>query len=88
MSARRVSDKPLALPANPHYIEFERSDGDSRTWPTNTEPVLDEEGSLNFMERLGPENPSTVRWRLQVAQGLAIALKLPGEIASISQFTA
>lgn len=79
MSARRISDKHGAIPQNPHFLQFERSDGDPRTWPTNTAQVIDREGHVNFMRPLGLDHPATIRWRIGVAQGLATALKLPGE---------
>ena len=78
MSARRVSEKQVALPPNAHFLDFERSDGDSSRWPSDTTQIIDGEGQVNFMKPIGLDETSAVKWRLGVAQGLAIALKLPG----------
>ena len=84
MSARRVSEKQFAIPPNAHFLDFERSDGDSFRWPLDTTPIIDGEGQVNFMKPIGIDETAAVKWRLGVAQGLAIALKLPGiELISV-----
>ena len=83
MSARRVSEKPFVIPSNAHFLDFERSDGDSSRWPSDITQIIDGEGQVNFMKPVGLDETPAVKWRLGVAQGLAIALKLPG-IALIS----
>lgn len=53
MSARRVSEKQFAIPPNAHFLDFERSDGDSSRWPSDTTQVIDSEGQVNFMKPIG-----------------------------------
>ncbi|RDB20827.1 hypothetical protein Hypma_012012 [Hypsizygus marmoreus] len=77
MSARRISEKQISIPENAHFLDFERSDGDPKSWPTNTTRIVDEEGHVNFMQPLTINDPASVRWRIGVAQGIAAALKLP-----------
>lgn len=79
MSARRLSEKQLSIPQNTHFLDFERSDGDSGKWPTDTTEIVDSEGQVNFMMPLELDSVAAVRWRLGVAQGLSVALNLPGE---------
>ena len=76
--SRRISDKATTLPENPHFLEFERSDGDSRGWPTNTVCSIDGDGHVNFMQYVDIDAPAAVRWRVAAGQGAAIALELPG----------
>ncbi|KAF9466099.1 hypothetical protein BDZ94DRAFT_1158717 [Collybia nuda] len=77
MSARRISDKPVSVPENATFLEFERSDGDRRTWPTNTTPIVDSEGHVNFMQPVDLESSSAIRWRIGAGQGAAVALERP-----------
>lgn len=79
MSARRISDKPVIVPENATFLEFERSDGDRRTWPTNTTPIVDSEGHVNFMQPVDLDSSSAIRWRIGAGQGAAVALERPGE---------
>jgi hypothetical protein len=78
MSARRITDKGFTLPENPHFLEFERSDGDPRLWPTNTVRSIDGDGHVNFMQYVDIDAPAAIRWRVAAGQGAAIALELPG----------
>jgi hypothetical protein len=77
MSSRRVSDKAMNLPDNPHFLQFERSDGDPRTWPQSTIRSIDGDGHVNFMQHVDIDASSAIRWRVTVGQGAAIALELP-----------
>lgn len=79
MSARRISDKPISVPENATFLDFERTDGDPRTWPTNTTPIVDDEGHVNFMQPVDIESSSAVRWRIGAGQGAAVALDRPSE---------
>jgi hypothetical protein len=79
MSARRISDKPINIPANASFLEFERTDGDSRTWPTNITPVVDAEGHVNYMQHVDVQSSHAVRWRIASGQAAAVALDLPRE---------
>ncbi|KAG5654357.1 hypothetical protein H0H81_003815 [Sphagnurus paluster] len=90
MSARRISEKGSDIPINPHYIDFERTDGDKSTWPKNTQEILDSAGEVNFLKPLEIDHPHAIRWRLGAAKGIAIANKLPGPASrrfrSINEF--
>jgi hypothetical protein len=78
MSSRRISDKGVALPDNPHFLEFERSDGDSRTWPSNTTQIVDGDGHVNFMQYVEIDALAAIKWRRGAGKGAATALELPG----------
>jgi hypothetical protein len=80
MSARRQYSDKHALPANPTWIEFERSDGDENTWPSNTTCVVDHEGHVNFMLPLEASESVCVKWRIEVGAAVAAALRLPGTL--------
>ncbi|KAJ7116061.1 hypothetical protein C8R44DRAFT_221096 [Mycena epipterygia] len=77
MSHRNHSNKH-ALPANPAFIDFPRSDGDSGLWPQNTTQELDEEGCVNFMQHVNLDEPIAIKWRVGVGDAISVALKLPG----------
>lgn len=68
------------LPENPTFIEFIRSDGDERLWPTNTTYVVDHEGHVNFMQPLDLDSSVVIQWRVSVGNALAIELEMPGEL--------
>ncbi|THV02463.1 hypothetical protein K435DRAFT_749121 [Dendrothele bispora CBS 962.96] len=65
------------LPPNPTFKTFERSDGSQTTWPTNTTRVVDREGHVNFMDPVTLDLPIAIKWRVQIAEALANALKWP-----------
>ena len=44
MSTIKSAPKGRALPPHPHYLVFERSDGDAAHWPKNTTRVVDDAG--------------------------------------------
>ena len=73
-----MSEKQVTVPPNAHFLDFERSEGDSSRWPSDITQIIDSEGQVNFMKPIGIDESHAVKWRLGVAQGLAIALKLPG----------
>jgi hypothetical protein len=56
------------LPPNPEFLEFERTDGDAKQWPTNTKEVVDGDGQVNYMKPLGPEDSSDIHWRCREAE--------------------
>jgi hypothetical protein len=66
-----------ALPLNPEFLEFERTDGDAKQWPTNTKEVVDGDGQINYMKPLGPDDSSDIHWRCQVAMKVAERLGNP-----------
>ncbi|KAF8216578.1 hypothetical protein K438DRAFT_1703576 [Mycena galopus ATCC 62051] len=68
-----------ALPPNPTYIDFPRTDGDSSLWPTNNTRVVDHEGCVNFMQPVGMDEPLSIKWRVGVGDAISVALKLPGD---------
>ena len=78
MSARRQYSDKHALPANPTWVEFERSDGDENNWPSNTTRIVDREGHVNFMLPLEINESVCLKWRTEVGAAVAVALKWPG----------
>jgi len=78
MSSRRISDRGLSIPGDSQFLEFERSDGDPRGWPSSTTRIIDSDGHVNFMQYEEIDAPAATRWRVAVGQGAAIALGLPG----------
>ncbi len=77
MASRSVASGH-ALPPNPEFLEFERTDGDPEQWPTNTKEVVDGDGQVNYMKPLGPDDSSNIHWRCQVAMKVAERLGKPG----------
>ncbi|ESK96515.1 proteophosphoglycan ppg4 [Moniliophthora roreri MCA 2997] len=65
------------LPANPTFKEFERSDGDPSTWPTNTDRIIDSDGHVNYMQHLDVDHSLAIKWRVGTGEALAKALKWP-----------
>ncbi|KAH7915297.1 hypothetical protein BJ138DRAFT_1170046 [Hygrophoropsis aurantiaca] len=76
MSARGISGAH-ALPANPSFIDFPRSDGDPSQWPTNTAKVVDGEGHVNFMRPVPLDESLSIKWRREVGNSLAQRMGLP-----------
>lgn len=72
------------LPANPSWLEFERSDGDSFNWPTNTTREVDHEGHVNYMRICAIDEPLCIKWRVEVGKALAEHLELQRESCYIS----
>ncbi|KAJ7782034.1 hypothetical protein DFH07DRAFT_728887 [Mycena maculata] len=75
MSHRSHSTKH-ALPANPSWVDFPRSDGDPRLWPTNTTREVDEEGCVNYMQPVDLDEPLSIKWRMGVGDAISVALQL------------
>jgi hypothetical protein len=65
------------LPSSPEFLEFERTDGDTKQWPTNTKEVVDGDGQVNYMKPLGPNDSSDIHWRCQIAMKVAERLGRP-----------
>jgi hypothetical protein len=76
MTSRSVAGGHV-LPPNPEFLEFERTDGDAKQWPTNTNEVVDGDGHVNYMKPFGPDDSSNVHWRCQVAMKVAERLGRP-----------
>ena len=82
MSARNTHKgyaSSYALPTNPSYLDFPRSDGDPSIWPTNTTSRVDDEGHVNFMREVALDEPLTIKWRVEVGAALATRLNMAGE---------
>jgi hypothetical protein len=54
MASRSVASGHT-LPPNPEFLDFERTDGDAKQWPTNTNEVVDGGGDVNYMKPLGSD---------------------------------
>lgn len=68
-----------AIPPNPTFIDFPRSDGDPSNWPTNTTPHIDSEGHVNFMRQASLDESLSIKWRVEVGAALASKLNMPRE---------
>ncbi|KAI1793512.1 hypothetical protein LXA43DRAFT_1001067 [Ganoderma leucocontextum] len=66
-----------ALPDNPSWLEFPRSDGDPAQLPKNTTKVVDSEGQVNYMRPVGMEESLANLWRVTIGNQLAIRMQLP-----------
>ncbi|KAI0272510.1 hypothetical protein BC834DRAFT_948875 [Gloeopeniophorella convolvens] len=79
MSARAVAGGHT-LPANPQYLDFERTDGDAGLLPTNTKEIVDKDGQVNYMKPLALEDSPNIHWRRQIATKVAERMgKPPGK---------
>ena len=85
MSSRNVASGH-ALPANPVFLDFEKSDGDTKQWPTNTKEVVNAEGQVNYMKPLGLEESSNIHWRCQIAMKVAERLGRPCMYSFLRRF--
>ena len=74
---RNINTKDVALPPDPSWITFEDTDGDSRRWPTNTTPVVDAEGQVNYMAPLDIDHPAAIKWRIICGASIAEIMKYP-----------
>ncbi|KAJ6581572.1 hypothetical protein B0H19DRAFT_1369885 [Mycena capillaripes] len=86
MSAHRNHSNKHALPTNPTFIDFPRSDGDSTLWPTNTTREIDAEGCVNYMQPVGLDEPLSIKWRVGVGDAISVALKLGGQSHVLRDF--
>ncbi|KAI0075301.1 hypothetical protein K474DRAFT_1664349 [Panus rudis PR-1116 ss-1] len=76
MSVRRIATTHT-LPPNPHWLEFPRSDGSKKQWPTNTQKIVDPQGHVNFMRPVGIDESLCIHWRRQAGIAVAKAMGLP-----------
>ncbi len=77
VAMRNLNTKDGVLPPDPLWITFEDTDGDSRRWPTNTTPVPDAEGHVNYMQPLAIDHPNAIKWRLICGASIAEMLNYP-----------
>jgi hypothetical protein len=76
MSSRGVGGGHT-LPPNPVYLEFGKSDGDTKQLPTNNREVVDTDGQVNYMKFLALDDSSNIHWRCQVAMKVAERIGKP-----------
>ena len=76
MSARRISTKN-ALPPNPTWVEFPRTDGDSSKWPPNQTKIVESDGTVNWMRPVDIDESLCVKWRTEIGPRVAAVLGLP-----------
>jgi hypothetical protein len=62
---------------NPEFLDFERTDGDAKQWPTNTKEVVDADGNVNYMKPIGTDDGQSINWRSQIALKIAERLGKP-----------
>lgn len=77
--SNRASSSKYALPANPAWIEFERTDGDQSQWPQNTTKNVDREGHVNYMRVSPVDDPLCIKWRVEVGKALGSLMELAGK---------
>ncbi|KAH9072082.1 hypothetical protein EDB83DRAFT_2220334 [Lactarius deliciosus] len=65
------------LPPDPVYLDFGKSDGDTKQLPTNTKEVVGADGQVNYMKPLELDDSSNIHWRSQVAMKIAERLGRP-----------
>ncbi|KAI0766707.1 hypothetical protein BD413DRAFT_569971 [Trametes elegans] len=65
------------LPENPHWLEFDRSDGDSSLLPKNTKKIIDSDGQVNFMRPVPLDESLAIMWRVGIGGQLAVRMGLP-----------
>ncbi|KAJ3502558.1 hypothetical protein NLJ89_g8832 [Agrocybe chaxingu] len=75
--SRRVAADGYSLPANPHYLDFPRTDGSKTTWPSVITREVDAEGHVNYYECLGEDHSQHIRWRTMVGDAVAKKLGMP-----------
>jgi len=85
--SRTVNQEGYVVPPNPEYLEFKTSDGNASRWPaaSATTRIVDNEGSVNYFEHLPLEHPQNIKWRYEVGDALARALKMPGMFVVVSE---
>ncbi|KAG1740070.1 hypothetical protein EDB19DRAFT_1710115 [Suillus lakei] len=84
LTARRMSARNThkgfgsshAIPPNPTFLDFPRSDGDPSNWPINTTPHVDSEGHVNYMRQAALDESLSIKWRVEVAAALASKLNM------------
>lgn len=85
MSSRNIASGH-ALPSNPEYLDFGKTDGDAKQLPTNTREVVDTDGQVNYMKPLGMDDSSNIHWRCQIAMKVAERLGRPGMYFFLRRF--
>ncbi|KAH9169930.1 hypothetical protein EDB89DRAFT_2193152 [Lactarius sanguifluus] len=65
------------LPPDPVYLDFGKSDGDTKQLPNNTKEVVGADGQVNYMKPLELDDSSNIHWRSQVAMKIAERLGRP-----------
>ncbi|KAG1746514.1 uncharacterized protein EDB91DRAFT_1117321 [Suillus paluster] len=65
-----------AIPPNPTFLDFPRSDGDPSNWPTNTTFAVDSEGHVNYMRVAALDESLSIKWRVEVGASLATKLNM------------
>ena len=78
MSVRQIGKGAAQIPSNAELLEFPRTDGRKKEWPSNTEKVVDSAGAVNYMSAQTIDNAPSPIWRKNAGQKVAAALKLPG----------
>ena len=76
MSVRNIA-AGHALPPNPEWLDFDRTDGNESQLPTNTQEVVDRDGQVNYMKPVLMEDSPNIHWRIQVALKVAEKMGLP-----------
>jgi hypothetical protein len=73
-----------AMPENPSWIDFNRSDGHSDHWPTNTEGKLDDIEYIDSWRLVPVDEPGrSIKWRKEIAMSVAESMKLPSKVIDI-----
>lgn len=84
MSVRQIGKGAAHIPSDAELLEFPRTDGRKKEWPSNTEKVVDSAGAVNYMSAQTIDNAPSPIWRKNAGQKVAAALKLPGGEHNVS----
>ncbi|KAH9913925.1 uncharacterized protein B0H18DRAFT_1047122 [Fomitopsis serialis] len=76
MSQRKLGTN-YALPDNPEWITFPRSDGDPGALPKNTQRIVDSKGEVNYMRPVQLDEGQAINWRVNVGAQVANLLNYP-----------
>ncbi|KAJ3543210.1 hypothetical protein NMY22_g3221 [Coprinellus aureogranulatus] len=72
MAPRNVAPGAQKVPDDPIWIDITRSDGEQRTWPSNTTYIEDANGEINWMKHVPIDQDVALRWRLAVGNAIAL----------------
>ncbi|KAK7449199.1 hypothetical protein VKT23_013345 [Stygiomarasmius scandens] len=61
---------PTQSSSHPILTKFPLSDGSSTTWPTNNTRILASDGSFDYYQVIGEEDPEFARWCTQISEQL------------------
>ncbi|KAG2011803.1 hypothetical protein CC2G_011877 [Coprinopsis cinerea AmutBmut pab1-1] len=75
--SRGRNQAPVAIPDNPVWITFERSDCAVPNPPPNTVRIVDEDGCINWMKQLDLNDNHSIKWRVQVGHQIALDKGIP-----------